>query len=53
MKKQCKGKMMRHRSHRLMHNEDDSHPQFIMDKEDRKEAIESISLWSDEGFEKD
>ena len=45
--------MMRHRSHRLMHNEDDSHPQFLMDKDVRHEAIEGTSLWSKEGFEKD
>ena len=51
--KQCKGKRKVKHRNSLMHKQNDRHPQFIMDKDDRKEAIEMTSLWSDEGFEKD
>jgi len=51
--KKMKKKMLKNFKHRLMHLDDDSHPQFIMDKEDRKEAIEGTSLWSDKGSEED
>jgi len=49
MKKQCTGKI----DHRLMHKDDDSHPQHIMDKDVRKEAIEGTSLWSKAGIKED
>ena len=57
MKKQCNKKMkqrssLRHRNS-LLHSKEDRHPQFIMDKDTREEALESVSLWSDEGFEED
>ena len=51
MKKQSKKKMSHRNS--LLHGKEDRHPQFIMDKDTREEALESVSLWSDEGFEED
>jgi len=48
-----KKKMLKNFDHRLMHLDDDSHPQHIMDKDVRKEAIEGTSLWSKAGIKED
>ena len=48
--------MLKNFKHRLGHLDDDSHPQFIMDKDVRHEAIEMTSVWSKkamEGIKKD
>ena len=52
-RKDPKKKMLKKFKHRLGHLDDDSHPQHIMDKDVRKEAIEGTSLWSKAGIKED
>jgi len=38
--------MNKYKEARLMHLDDDSHPQFILDNDDRKKATKNVSLWT-------